>query len=330
MTVDAKLVIVPAVVRDKHGALVPGLTGESFVLQVDGKPQAVRYFDHDADAPLLVGLLIDTSMSQRSVLDDERAASSTFLEKMMAPERDSAFIIQFAHTVDLLQDVTTSRPKLAEALKQVEVARPTLQRGNDFAEPQQDRHGHYGQGAGTALYDSVFLASDEVVANKAGRRALILLTDGDDHGSLKTLPQAIEAAQRADTIVYAIYYTGEHDGGWGQGGHPGGGPGGGGRHGGGFPLMEGWQGGYGQVDGKKVLERLCAETGGRVFVVSKKETVEKIYSEIGEELRSQYRLGFTPTAGAAAAGYHQIDLTLAGPLAKAKDKVQARDGYYKR
>ena len=333
MTVDAKLVIVPAVVRDKHGALVPGLTGDNFVLQVDGKPQSVRYFDHDADAPLLVGLLIDTSMSQRNVLDEERAASSTFLQKMLSPDRDNAFIIQFAHTVDLLQDVTASRPKLQQALQQVEAVRPTLQRGNNLADPQHGDHDHYGQSGGTTLYDAVFLASDEVVSNQKGRRALILLTDGNDRGSLKSLPQAIESAQRADTIVYAIYYKGDHGGGgYGHGGYPGGGPGGGGHHGGGgFPLTDfAGQGGYGQVDGKKVLEKMCAMTGGRVFEVSSKETVEKIYAQIGEELRSQYRLGFTPGAGAASEGYHQIDLTLAGPPAKAKDKVQARDGYYKR
>ena len=336
ITVDARLVIVPAIVRDKRGALLPGLTRDNFALQVDSKPQAIRYFDHDADVPLTVGLLIDTSMSQRNVLDDERSASATFLDKMLTPDRDQAFLIQFAHAVTLLQDVTTSRPKLQQALKQVDADKPSFQsdpNGNSGSDNTGSQggyrgHSHGAQGGGTALFDAVFLASDEVIAKQKGRRALILLTDGGDRGSLKNLAESIESAQRADTIVYAIYYKDEHHDyggggpfGGGMGRH--GGPGGGGGRGGG--------GGYGQqVDGKKILDRMCGETGGRVFEVSKKETVDKIYAEIGEELRSQYRLGFTPTAEAASEGYHLINLTLTGPPAKEKNEVRARDGYYRK
>jgi len=343
ITVDAKLVIVPAIVRDKKNALVPNLTRENFVLQVDSKPQTIRYFDHDSNVPLTLGLLIDTSGSVRNVLDEERSASSTFLDKMLVPERDKAFVIQFAHSVELLQDVTNSRPKLQQALKEVDTPNPTLQRTNDSSnnnDPNNsqgnnsgyDRRG-YGrqgpQGGGTALYDAVYLASDEVISKQQGRRALILLTDGDDRGSLKSLAQSIEAAQRVDTMIYAIYYKGEDHGNFDHGfpgGHHGGGIGFPGQHFGGQR-----PGGYGQQrpDGKKILERICAETGGRVYEVTKKETVEKIYAEIGEELRSQYRLGFTPSAEAASEGYHKIFVTLAGQPAKDKDLVYGRDGYYR-
>ena len=333
--VDAQLVIVPAIVRDKKNGLIPNLTRENFALTVDGKPQTLRYFDHDSNVPITVGLLIDTSQSQRSVLEEERTASSTFLDKMLALERDHAFIIQFAHGVELLQDVTNSRPKLQQALKEVDTPNPTLQRSGDSndnnqqqQQQQNDRHG-YGHGSqnssgGTALYDAVFLASDEVINKQQGRRALILLTDGDDRGSLKSITQAIEAAQRADTMIYAIYYKGEDHGGFN--GFPGGG-----RHGGGFPGHFQHPGGYGQQrpDGKKILERMAGETGGRVYEVSKKETVEKIYAEIGEELRSQYRLGFTPSAESASEGYHKIFITLAGQPEKDKDLVYGRDGYYR-
>lgn len=329
ITVDAKLVIVPAIVRDKKNGLIANLTRENFALTVDGKPQTLRYFDHDSNVPITVGLLIDTSQSVRSVLDEERAASATFVEKMLAPERDQAFVMQFAHSAELLQDVTNSRPKLEKALKEVDTQSPTLQRNdNPTNELQQqgDHHGygHDSSGGGTVLYDAVFLASDEVINKQQGRRALILLTDGDDRGSLKSLTQAIEAAQRADTMIYAIYYKGEEHGGFDHG-FPGG------RHGGGFPGHFQRPGGYGQqrVDGKKVLERMCGETGGRVYEVSKKETVEKIYAEIGEELRSQYRLGFTPSAEAASEGYHKIFITLTGQPEKDKDLVYGRDGYYR-
>jgi VWFA-related protein len=340
LSVSAKLVVVPTVVRDKHGVLMNGLGKADFALAVDGKPQAIRYFDHDNDVPLTLGLLVDTSMSQRTVLADERAASARFLETMLVAARDKAYVIQFAHTVDLLQDVTDSKPKLQEALQQLDAeSRPSFsQRGSGGS----DNGGGRGMsGGGTALYDAVFLAADEVSAKVKGRRDLIVLTDGDDRGSKETLARSIEAAQKADTTVYAIYYQGQRpDSGGGPGGfgrHGGGGgfPGGGGRGGGGpFPLVNEFgqgRGGYGggqREDGKKVLERMCGETGGRMFEVSKKLTVDAIYAAIGEELRAQYRLGFTPSAEAAGEGYHTVSVGLVGAATKSKPVVQARDGYY--
>ena len=340
LSVEARLVVVPVVVRDKHHALVNNLGRESFVLNVDGTEQTMRYFDHDADVPLTVGLLVDTSMSQREVLPDERTASATFLQKMLAPERDKAFVIQFAAGVELLQDVTNSRPKLQAALQLLDTdpehgSSATTTNSGDTGYGSQ----HHG---GTALYDAVFLSADEVIGKQKGRRALILLTDGVDRGSHESLARAIETAQRADTVVYAIYYKGEDHGGGDRGsGHPGGGHGGGGWPGGGGGWPGGGGGGGGRhggqggggghhddVDGKKILERLCGETGGTVFEVTKKETVEKIYGEIGDELRAQYRLGFTPGESAASEGYHKLVVTLQGQPAKDKDTTQTRDGYY--
>jgi VWFA-related protein len=166
---------------------------------------------------------------------------------------------------------------------------------------------------------------------QTGRKALIILSDGVDRGSKETLDYAMESAQRADTIVYSILfkddeaYDGDRRGGFG--GIPGmGGPGAGGgmgRHGG------GGRGGYpsreSRPDGKKVLEQISKQTGGRMFEVSRKMPVDQIYSEIEEELRTQYSLGYTPArAEGSAAGYHKIQLTT-----KKKDlAVQARDGYY--
>jgi VWFA-related protein len=338
ISVEAKLVVVPASVRDKKNALVGSLKKEDFALQVDGKVQTIRYFDHDSDVPLTLGLLVDTSMSQRTVLDDERAASAKFLETMLAPNRDKAFIIQFARQVELLQDVTDSKPKLQAALKELDTSSPSF--ASSTSGDDNDSRDRSSRG-GTALYDSVFLASDEVTAKQKGRRALILLTDGVDRNSKESLTNSIESAQRADTIIYAIYYKGkepQHDGGGypggrhgggfpgGGGGYPGGGyPGGGGGRGGGYPRGGG---GGNSIDGKKTLERMCGETGGRVFEVKGKETVDAIYGQIAEELRAQYRLGFTPSTEAASDGYHQIVLTLAGKEAKDKSTVQTRDGYY--
>lgn len=344
---DSRLVNIPVVARDGKGALVQTLTRADFSLLVDGKPQTIRYFDLDRDLPLTLGLLVDTSQSVRNVLDEERTASTAFLEQMLTGKQDQAFVIQFAVSVELLQDTTSSRPKLQAALKELEV--PAMGRGgqagggsggggaggNDPNDPSAGRRRAWA-GVGTTLYDAVFLAADELMVKQKGRKALVVLTDGEDHGSKESLAEAIEKAQRSDTMIYAVYFKGEesrqnHGGGGGGGGHRGGigFPGGGG---GGYPGGGGHGGGPGgrpqeRVDGKKVLERMTSETGGRMFEVTKKQTFAQIFDEIGKELRGQYRLGYTPDADAAADGYHKIDLAFTSKD-KAKWTIQTRDGYY--
>ena len=343
LSVDARLVNLPVVVRDKKGALVQNLTKDDFTLQVDGHPQTIRYFDIDSNLPLTLGLLVDTSLSQRKVIDEERSASGVFLDQMLKAAQDQAFIIQFARQTELLQDLTNSRPKLQAALKEIDTPSPNSPAPDDTSNAGGGRHGR--TGAGTTLYDATFLASDELMSKQKQRKALIILSDGVDRGSKETLVKAIEAAQRADTILYAIYFKGEepqdqqdgHPHGGGRfpgggypggrgGGYPGGGyPGGGG--GGGYPGGGGRGGGGGgitHVDGKKILQQMADETGGRLFEVSKKQTVAQIYNQIADELRAQYRLGYTPDKDTASEGYHQIELT-----ARREDLIlQTRDGYY--
>ena len=355
MAVKANLVLLPTIVRDKKGALVNDLKKDDFSLQVDGKDQSIRYFDHDTDVPLTLGLLVDVSQSQRKALSDEQTASQSFLDTMLAPSNgnrgaDQAFVVQFAKEIELLQDVTDAKPRLQHALKELGTESPSFHNADDSnSRAQTDSEGRYIRHGGTALYDAIFLSGDEVMSKQKGkRRALIVLTDGIDRGSKESLTDAIEAAQRADTIVYGIYYKGESPrqefnrggqrrGGYGGGGWPGGG---GGYPGGGYPGGYPQGGGTGgqnprggdhtpYVDGKRTLDRICGETGGRVFEVSKKQSVEDIYKQIGDELRSQYRLGFTPSGDAAKDRYHQINLALTGDEAKKKGMdVQVRDGYY--
>src|SRR5215467_4195313 len=199
LSVDARLVNLPVVVRDKKGALVQNLTKEDFTLQVDGHPQSIRYFDIDTNLPLTLGLLVDTSMSQRQVIDEEKSASGTFLDQMLKAAQDQAFVIQFAHQTELLQDLTNSRPKLQAALKQIDTPSPNAPPPDDPNDPgNTNRRGgrRGGMGAGTTLYDATFLASDELMVKQKGRKALIILSDGVDHGSKENLNKAIEAAQR--------------------------------------------------------------------------------------------------------------------------------------
>ena len=327
IAVDARLVNLPVVVRDKKGALIQNLAKDDFTLQVDGKPQTIRYFDKDTNLPLTLGLLVDISQSQRNVLDEERTASGTFLDQMLTNPKDQAFIAQFARQTELLQDLTTSRPLLQKALREI-----------DTPGPASDDDSSHSRG-GTVLYDALFLAADELMSKQTGRKALIILSDGVDRNSKENLVRSIEAAQRADTIIYAIYFKGEeshpqnNNTQRGRGGFPGGGFPGGGYPGGGYPGGRGGGNGGGNggnyptqnhVDGKKILERMAQETGGRLFEVKKNQDVAQIYNQIAEELRAQYRLGYTPSQDAASSGYHQVavDVHQKGLF------VQTRDGYY--
>jgi VWFA-related protein len=317
IAVEVKAVSVLATVRDKHGKIISTLTKDDFSLDEDGRPQTINYFARESDLPLKLGLLVDTSLSQRHVLDQERSASYSFLDHLLREQKDLAFVIHFDREVELLQDFTTSRPKLQAALQSLQIAQYEGDRGGSSGggggggQPGQ-RH----RGGGTLLYDAIYLSADELMSKQQGRKAVIILSDGVDRGSKETLTEAIETAQRADMVIYSILFADEEQPsnfrGFGRG------PGGGGRHGGPgrYPQEQ-------RPDGKKILEQISKETGGRLFKVSKKEPLDKIYAEIDEELRNQYSLGYTPDKSAGP-GYHKIHLTV-------RDKdlvVQARDGYY--
>jgi VWFA-related protein len=323
-----KVVSLLATVRDKHGKIVSSLSKDDFTLQQDGQPETVRYFSRVTDLPLTLGLLVDTSLSQRRVLDEERAASKNFLVQVMREGQDKAFLIHFDREVELLQDSTSSGQKLEAALDLLQTPQSAQDRASDPPNPQPGpRQRDHREGTGTLFYDSVYLAANELMKKQAGRKAVIVLSDGVDRGSKETLEAAIESAQRADVVVYTILFKddenhqrhGSFSGpGMGRGGMGGGGMG---RHGGGgqrYPQEI-------RTDGKKILQRISKETGGRFFEVARKETTEQIYASIEEELRGQYSLGYTPEkSNAAASGYHRILLQ-----AKQKDlAVQTREGYY--
>jgi VWFA-related protein len=317
---NVKVVNVPATVRTKKGEIVRDLSKDDFTLAEDGRPQSIKYFAKVNDLPLSIGLLVDTSGSQRRLIEQERSASYAFLQQMMREDRDKAFVIHFESEVELLQDLTSSRQKLESALDALQA--PQMQRSRGGS-PGQGRGGARG-GGGTALYDAVFLASDEVISKQQGRKALIILSDGVDNASRISLERAIESAQRADTMVYSILFADSEAYGGGWGGGVGGGGGGWGRRGGGSPRYPQPQPRQSTADGKKVLERISKETGARMFEVSKKQPIGEIYAQIQEELRNQYSLGYTPDR--IEGGYHKIQLAT-----RQKDLiVQARDGYYAR
>jgi VWFA-related protein len=279
---DVKVVNVLATVRNKTGSLVGGLSQEDFLLSEDGRPQTIRYFARESDLPLTLGLMVDTSASQRRVMDAERGASLRFLDHAFRENQDHVFIMQFDTSVQLRQPLTSSVRKLDDALA--------------YVDTETMRQLRLQGGGGTLLYDAVVEASDEMMKKLRGRKALIVLSDGVDFGSNATLKDAVEAAQRADTLVYSILYS--------------------------DPGAYGIFGGGG--DGKRVLERLSNDTGGSFFEVSKKQTVDQVYDILQEELRNQYNLGYVSDQPVTRSEFRTIQLT-------AKQKilvVQARHQYW--
>jgi VWFA-related protein len=331
ISTEVKFVTVYATVRDKHGKIISNLNQADFAIDEDGRPQTIKYFVRESDLPLTLGLLVDTSLSQRRLIEQERTASYSFFDRILREDKDKAFLIQFDREVELLQDLTPSRAKLRTALNDLDTPAFTNVRGGGGGSSGGNGGGggsgrSHGGGGGTLLYDAIYLASNELMKKQQGRKALVILTDGVDHGSKESLNTAIESAQRADTVVYSILFADEegygHGGGYGGGGHGGYGGGGMGHGGGGggghrYPQED-------RPDGKKILTRISKETGGQLFQVTKKLSIEQIYAEIEEELRNQYSLGYTPDHASAEATYHMIHLTT-----NQKDlTVQARDGYY--
>jgi VWFA-related protein len=282
---SVNLVNVYFTVKDKRGALMPNLAKDQFELLEDGKPQTIKFFSALSDQPLTIGLLIDSSYSMNRTLPEEKVVAGGFLQKVLTP-KDLAFVISFDVSVDLLQDLTGSMHLLRTGLDKARINTNTVgmtPMGNPGPVPTAS-----GQNKGTLLFDAAYLASDEVLSKQSGRKAMIILTDGDDVGSKMRLRDAIEAAQKADVIAYVLLITDP-----------------------GFPSN------YGDMN------KLTEQTGGRVIEVRNPDKLDKAFSEIAAELRSQYSLGFTSNNPHNDGKFRKLEV-------KSKDgyKVQARKGYY--
>jgi VWFA-related protein len=293
---DVKVVTLFATARDHKGRIVHDLSREDFQLEEDGRPQTIRYFSRESDLPLKVGIMIDTSRSQYGILEHERCASYTFLDRVLREGKDSAFVMTFDVAVTMLQGFTSSRKELQTALQGADLAKRNLAE----AEPPREHIL-----VGTKLYDGVRQAARDAMRPEQGRKALILLTDGVDYGSRSSLGQAVENAQRADTLVHSILYF--DPGGYVRAR----------RDRSGLPVPVARR-------GRPTLQRLSDETGGTFFLVSQKQPVEQVYDRIQDELRNQYSMGYTPDRPDAGRGYRRIRLTLRNKSLT----VQARNGYY--
>ncbi len=206
--VNVDLVNILFAVRSKHGGqLIPNLTKDDFKIYEDGKEQTIQRFSRDTDLPLTLGLLIDISASQERLIDIERQAAAAFFSSVIRP-KDEAFLISFGKSTDLLQDYTNSPRQLSAALQDLrgDGQTPMIGRGpipnvNTGPIPTS------GTPKGTLLFDAIYLASNEKLKSEVGRKALVLITDGDDQGSFYNRKTATEAAQRSDAIIYSIYYV---------------------------------------------------------------------------------------------------------------------------
>jgi len=276
-------------VKDKKGALISNQTKDDFQIFEDGKPQTVKYFAAESNLPLTLGILVDTSPSQTRVLEMEKEVGAEFLNQMIR-EKDLAFVIGFDVNIDLLQDFTSSTRLLQRALESTRIGG-----GGGGGIP--------GLGGGpvptsvaggccTMLYDAVYLSAHDELAQQVGRKAMILLTDGEDEGSKLRIHDAIEAAQKADSICYVLLIAD--------------------------------RGGMWQGFGEGAMKKLAEETGGRVIEVGNKfDKLKDAFDQISKELRSQYNVGYTPTNAKLDGTFRKIEIR-----SRSGYKIQARQGYY--
>jgi VWFA-related protein len=279
-------------VKDKHGALIPNLTKDDFAIAEDGKPQTIKYFTAESNLPLTLGIMIDSSASQTNVLDMEKEVGGAFLKQILT-DKDEAYVISFDISVDLLQDFTRDVHRLQAALNKAKINTDYTSGGipglGGGPVPVQNPKG-------TLLYDAVYLSAHDMLSKEVGRKAMILLTDGQDEGSRLKIQDAIEAAQKADAIVYVLLCA---------------------DRGGYFSAGMSYNGEY---DMKKLTEA----TGGRVINVGNKfDKLRDAFDQIAAELRSQYNIGYVPTNLKLDGTYRKIEVKN-----KQGYKIQARAGYY--
>jgi len=280
-------------VKDKHGTLIPNMVKDDFQVLEDGKPQTIKYFTAESNLPLTLGILIDSSGSQRNVLDMEKEVGGAFLRQILS-DKDEAYVIDFNVDASLVQDYTRDVHLLQAAMNKVRIntgyATGPIPGAGGGPVPTA------GINRGTVLYDAVYLSAHDMLAKEVGRKAMILLTDGEDEGSQLKLKDAIEAAQKADAIVYVLLCADR-----------------------GF--YGSFQVGY---SGEGEMHKLTEATGGRVINVGNKfDKLKEAFDQIAAELRSQYNIGYTPANTALDGSYRKVEIKN-----KQNYKIQTRAGYY--
>ncbi len=282
-------------VKDKNGQLVPHLTRNDCTVQEDKAPQTLKSFVAETNQALTLGIMLDTSGSQQRVLPLEQQAGSQFLQRILR-SKDEAFLISFDVNVDLLQDYTNSARLLSRAMDKAQI---NTAGGNGAAGIPGAGGGTVptiGDPKGTLLYDAIKLAAEEKLNQQTGRKAMIILTDGDDQGSRAKIGDAIAAAQKQNIIVYVILIA---------------------------DVASYWNYGMGYY-GYSAAKRIAEETGGRLINVGNNgKKLEAAFQQIEDELRTQYVASYTPTNAKLDSTFRRIAVQCGDGM-----KVQVRKGYY--
>jgi VWFA-related protein len=291
---QVNLVDVFFTVKDKNNNLVPHLNKNDCSIFEDKQPQTFKSFIAENNLPLTLGILLDTSGSQQRVLPLEQEAGSRFLERVLKA-KDEAFLLSFDVNVDLLQDFTNSPRLLSHAMNKAEI---NTAGGNGAAGIPGAGGGTVptiGDPKGTLLYDAIYLAANEKLTQESGRKAMIILTDGDDQGSRTKITEAIAAAEKSNAMIYVILIA-----------------------------DTGFYGGWG-YNGYSAADKMTKETGGRLINVGNNgKKLEEAFAQIEDELRTQYAATYTPTNAKMDGTFRHLSLECHGDGLK----VQVRKGYF--
>jgi len=281
---QVNLVNIFATVRDKNKKIVSDLKQEDFSLAEDNQSQKIAFFSKESTLPITLAMLLDTSGSEQFMIGSIQEAGSRFLDRVLR-KGDEALVMSFDTDADLLSDFTDDRALLDRAVHRARVNVPGggMIAGNPGPIGNQNT-------PGTVLYDAIYLACSEKLNTEAGRKAIIIVTDAQDEGSRVRIEEAIESAQRTDTVIHILLVADRHYGG----------------------------------GNLSAARKLSDETGGRVIVVSSEKKLAEAFDEISEELRSQYTLGYYPTNNARDGKFRKIKVETANHDLR----VLARKGYY--
>jgi VWFA-related protein len=260
------------------------LKQDDFKVAEDGQPQQIAFFSKEVTLPITLALLLDTSGSEQYMLPSIQDAGGRFIERVLR-KGDEALVMSFDSDVDLLSDFTDDRGQIDRAIRKARINVPSAGSIGNNPGPIGSR-----QITGTALYDAIYLACNEKLNTEAGRKAIVIVTDAQDEGSKVRLEEAIEAAQRTDTVVHILLVADPHFG-----------------------------GGNGSV-----AHKITEETGGRTISVNSEKHLAEAFDQISEELRSQYTLGYYPTNAAHDGKFRKIKVDMSNHDLK----VLARKGYY--
>ncbi|KAF0247563.1 MAG: von Willebrand factor type A domain-containing protein [bacterium] len=292
LKVSTDLVTVPLSVTDKKNRYITDLKVEDITVTEDGKAQEIFSFIKETDLPLTFALLIDISGSQELTIAAQRDAALRFLEKVIRNEKDLAAVITFRKDVEMLQNLTSNVDQIRRTLNGIRftgsnssLGSPPIG-GSDFA--------------GTSLYDAVYVTADELLAKEAGRRVVILLTDGRDTTSAYSIKKAIDRALRSEVLIYAIGIEGR------------------GQYGGNV---------FNQDVDKKPLQTMCEETGGRFFLPKNENEYDQAFRQIEDDLRQQYILSYSPSNDTQDGSFRNITIKVNRKDSK-ELKILCRRGYY--